>query len=104
MAVDLRRGSPTFGKWTSVLLSSENHLQLYIPVGFAHGFCVVSVTALVQYKCTDYYDPASERGLIWNDPSVGIDWGINDPVISAKDSRYMNLAGIPTNDLPEYIA
>lgn len=102
VAVDVRRGSPTFGKWTGVALSADNHRQLYIPEGFAHGFGVMSETALVQYKCTDYYDPPSERGLIWSDPQVGIEWGIGNPAVSDKDGRYPVLADIPENDLPLY--
>ena len=102
VAVDVRKGSPTFGKWTGVLLSSENHRQLYIPEGFAHGFCVLSDTARMLYKCTDYYDPSSERGIIWNDPVLNIDWGIDQPVVSRKDSANLPLSELLDHDLPVY--
>ncbi|ABC29219.1 dTDP-4-dehydrorhamnose 3,5-epimerase [Hahella chejuensis KCTC 2396] len=85
VAVDLRKGSSTYGQWEGVILSGENHLQFYIPPGFAHGFCVLSETADFQYKCTDYYDPADEGGLIWNDPDIGIVWPIESPNLSQKD-------------------
>ncbi len=85
VAVDLRRSSPTFGKFDSVVLSAENRKQLWIPEGFAHGFLVLSETADVLYKTTDYYAPKDERCLIWNDPSVGIDWPSGAPILSAKD-------------------
>ncbi|UJD95325.1 dTDP-4-dehydrorhamnose 3,5-epimerase [Lelliottia amnigena] len=85
VAVDLRPDSATFGQYHSVILSDENFLQFYIPPGFAHGFCVLSDTATFQYKCTDYYDPSDEGGIIWNDPVLNIDWPIIEPIISAKD-------------------
>src|SRR5271169_393150 len=85
VAVDLRRSSPTFGKFDSVVLSAENRKQLWIPEGFAHGFLALSETADVLYKTTDYYAPEDERCLIWNDPDVGIDWPSGAPILSAKD-------------------
>ncbi len=86
VAVDLRRSSPTFGRWVGVTLSEQNHRQLYIPPGFAHGFCVVSDEADFVYKCTDYYAPAHERTLLWNDPAVGVTWPISgEPLLSEKD-------------------
>ncbi|MBU6950788.1 dTDP-4-dehydrorhamnose 3,5-epimerase [Hahella sp. HN01] len=85
VAVDLRKGSPTYGQWEGVILSGENHLQFYVPPGFAHGFCVLSETADFQYKCTDYYDPSDEGGLIWNDPDIGVVWPIDSPNLSQKD-------------------
>ncbi len=85
VAVDIRRGSPTFLKWTSVVLSAENFRGVYIPPGFAHGFCVTSEVAEVAYKCTDFYDPADEFGILWNDPTIGIQWPIEAPVVSSKD-------------------
>ena len=86
VAVDLRRGSPTFRKWTGVVLSAENHRQLYIPPGFAHGFCVLSESAVLFYKCTDYYAPEYERTLLWNDRQVGIEWPLaGEPLLSEKD-------------------
>lgn len=94
VAVDLRKSSPTFGNWVSSSLSSENHRQVWIPKGFAHGFLVVSKWAEVMYKVTDYYAPEWERTLIWNDPEVGIEWPvgeIGDPILSAKDASGMPL-------------
>jgi dTDP-4-dehydrorhamnose 3,5-epimerase len=86
VAVDIRRGSPTFGRWTGAVLSEENCLQLYIPGGFAHGFCVVSEMAEIQYKCSEFYDPRDDRGVRWNDPDLGVKWPVSDPVLSAKDA------------------
>jgi dTDP-4-dehydrorhamnose 3,5-epimerase len=95
VVVDIRRSSPTFGKWVSCILSSANHLQLWVPPGFAHGFLVTSEWAEVVYKTTDYYDPNSERTLLWNDPTLGIDWPlqVNLPTLSNKDTK-----GIPLQD------
>ena len=92
VAVDLRNGSATFGKWYGVVLDGERQNQFYIPEGFAHGFYVLSDTAVFAYKCTDFYDPQGEGGLMWNDPTLGIDWeavapGIT-PVLSEKDGRH----------------
>jgi len=87
VAVDIRHGSPTFGHWVGVELSEMNKRQLYVPVGFAHGFCVLSDEAEFLYSVTDYWHPAGERGLMWNDPDVNIAWPINDPVLSDKDQR-----------------
>src|ERR1700693_5227066 len=102
VAVDIRRGSPTFRKWTSATLSAENMRQIYIPRGFAHGFVVVSEVAEFLYKCSDFYDPASEHGVHWSDPQLAIDWGIADPIVSAKDSRYPRLAELSPDLLPAY--
>lgn len=102
VAVDIRRGSPTFGRWTSAVLSAENKHQVYIPRGFAHGFLVLSQEAEFLYKCSDFYDSASEYGVCWQDPQLGIQWGITEPVISEKDSRYPTLAEIPRELLPIY--
>ena len=85
VAVDIRRDSPTFGQWVGVTLSGENKRQFYIPPGLAHGFCVTSETALFTYKCTDYYNPRAEHGIAWNDPDIGIEWPVRDPVLSEKD-------------------
>ncbi len=91
VAVDIRRESPTFGQWVGVRVSAENFRQLYIPVGFAHGFCVISEFAELEYQCSDFYDPASERGVMWNDPGLGIDWPVTDPVISDRDRQHPRL-------------
>ncbi|OUO91582.1 dTDP-4-dehydrorhamnose 3,5-epimerase [Cloacibacillus sp. An23] len=88
VVVDLRRSSPTFGKWKGFTLTGECKEQLYVPRGFAHGFCVLSETALFQYKCTDRYSPESERGIIWNDPTLAIPWPMSEPVISEKDTKH----------------
>lgn len=93
VAVDLRRSSPTFGKWEGITLSAENHRQLWIPPGFAHGFVVLSESAQFLYKTTDYWYPEFERCLLWNDPSVGIEWPIEfEPVLAAKDAAGRLLA------------
>jgi dTDP-4-dehydrorhamnose 3,5-epimerase len=102
IAVDVRLGSPTFGKWVSVLLSGENHRQIYVPKGFAHGFVVRSETADFLYKCSDYFDASDDRGVLWNDPGIGIDWQVDDPIISDKDKRYLPLAEIAHDQLPRY--
>jgi dTDP-4-dehydrorhamnose 3,5-epimerase len=85
VAVDIRPSSPTFGRWVGVRLSGENFRQLYIPPGFAHGFCVLSEVVHVEYKCTDFYRPEDEIGIAWDDPEIGITWPLSQPVISAKD-------------------
>ncbi|HEY9886948.1 MAG TPA: dTDP-4-dehydrorhamnose 3,5-epimerase [Candidatus Obscuribacterales bacterium] len=94
VAVDVRRSSPTFGQWVGVMLSAENHRQLWVPEGFAHGFYVMSDSADVLYKTTDYYAPQHERCIVWNDPDLDIDWPIGDgtPVLSAKDQQGDRLA------------
>jgi dTDP-4-dehydrorhamnose 3,5-epimerase len=102
IAVDIRVGSPNFGKWMSVLLSGDNYLQLYIPKGFAHGFAVRSETADFLYKCSDYYDASDDRGVLWNDPEIGIDWQTPAPILSRKDSAYLPLSEIPRDQLPQY--
>jgi dTDP-4-dehydrorhamnose 3,5-epimerase len=99
VAVDLRRGSPTFGKWAGEVLSAENKLQMWVPTGFAHGFLVLSEHAEFVYKCTDYYAPEEERCLIWNDPAVRIDWPLGEgvtPVMSARDLAGRSLAEADT--------
>jgi dTDP-4-dehydrorhamnose 3,5-epimerase len=92
VAVDVRRGSPTFGRWVGVTLSAENFRQCYIPSGFAHGFCVLTPAAEVEYKCTELYDPADERGVVWNDPDVAIRWPVEHPLLSPRDAGLPRLA------------
>ncbi len=87
VAVDMRKDSPTLGKWMATRLSSANRRQLYVPPGFAHGFCVVSATAEVFYKCTDFYRPQHEHILSWNDPELAIDWPVKSPALSRRDSQ-----------------
>jgi len=91
VAVDIRKDSPTFGKWVSQILSEKNHKMLYIPEGFAHGFCTLSDTANVLYKVTNEYSPENERGIIWNDPNVSISWPIKNLVVSEKDKKLSTL-------------
>jgi len=99
VAVDLRRSSPTFGRWYGVRLSAENKRQLYIPPGFAHGFAVVSETALFAYKCTEFYAPEHETTLLWNDPDLGIPWPVEEPVLSDKDRQGLRLRELPPEKL-----
>lgn len=99
VAVDLRRSSPTFGRWHGLNLSSENRLQFYIPPGFAHGFAVLSPRAIFAYKCTEFYSPADELTLQWNDPDVGVPWPFSDPILSEKDQRGLRLKDLPPERL-----
>jgi len=94
VAVDIRRGSPTFGRWVGFSLSGENFRQLWVPPGFAHGFCVLSEWVHVEYKCTDFYDAGDEISVAWNDPRIGIDWPLAAPTLSAKDARAPRLSEI----------
>jgi dTDP-4-dehydrorhamnose 3,5-epimerase len=87
VVVDIRSGSPTYGRWISEVLSARNKKQLFVPVGFAHGFCVISEEAEFLYYCTDYYHPQGERGIIWNDPDLAIPWPARAPLLSEKDRR-----------------
>jgi dTDP-4-dehydrorhamnose 3,5-epimerase len=103
VAVDVRRGSPTFGRWVGASLTADSFRQIFIPAGFAHGFCVVSPIAQVEYKCTDLYDPASEIGIAWNDPALGIAWPVSDPLLSNRDARHPTLAAIESR-LPGFRA
>lgn len=91
VAVDVRRGSPTFGKWVGVTLTAENFRQCYVPEGFAHGFVVVSPVAQVEYKCTDLYDPEGEIGIPWNDPALNISWPTRTPILSARDGQHPSI-------------
>ena len=101
VAVDIRRGSPTFASWESVLLTAENFKQIYIPPGFAHGFCVLSDGADVEYKCTDVYTPGEEIALIWNDQQVAIQWPLESPILSPKDATGQSLEALH-DKLPTY--
>ena len=102
VAVDLRPGSATFGKWIGILLSDENRLQVFVPEGFAHGFCVLSEFALFYYKCSDFYAPDDEGGIIWSDPDIGIEWPVENPIISEKDKQYQKLSGLTAEQLPSF--
>ena len=103
VAVDIRKGSPTFGQWVGVELSFENKRQFWVPKGFAHGFLVLSESADFCYKCTDYYHPESEMSIAWNDESLGIDWPIDCvPTLSQKDKGALSLSSISQEFLPEY--
>ena len=102
VAVDIRKGSPTFGQWEGQLLTEENHKQFYIPPGFAHGFEVLSEFALFYYKCTEYYHPEHEHSLLWNDPDLNISWSTREPSLSAKDAKGVRLKDLPEEHLPEW--
>lgn len=97
--VDINLNSKTFGKYLGVKLTGNNHKQIWIPPGFAHGFCVLSETADFIYKCTNHYDPDDEGGLLWNDPDIGIDWPIDQPILSEKDKVFPTLTELTTNVL-----
>lgn len=99
VAVDIRRGSPTFAKWFGIELSDENLLSLWVPGGFAHGFCVLSDVADVIYKCTVPYEPADDRGIAWNDPLIGIEWPVKNAVLSPKDASFPRLS-LQRPDIP----
>ncbi len=101
VAVDIRRGSPHFGKWFGITLSAENKRQIYVPPGFAHGFCVLSDTAQFIYKVTNFYSPKDERGIFWNDPAIGIPWPVKEPILSEKDHAYKTLKE-SEKDLPRF--
>ena len=105
VAVDLRRGSPTFGHWIGEILSGDNKRALFIPEGFAHGFLVLSEVAEFTYKCSDFYAPAEERGVCWNDPELAIEWPLNgnQPTLSIKDATYGTLSSRPVADLPRFM-
>lgn len=103
VAVDVRAGSPTFGQWVGTTLTGDNHRQVYIPPGMAHGFCVVSEYALFSYKCTEAYHRESELGVIWNDPDIGIEWPVSDPQLSGKDAVFPRLREIPQDRLPPWV-
>ncbi len=98
-AVDIRPDSTTFGQWFGVHLSEQNKQQLFIPEGFAHGFCVLSESAHFSYKCSDYYDPQDEGGILWSDQTLAIEWPIKNPILSQKDSRFANLSDLAPEQL-----
>jgi dTDP-4-dehydrorhamnose 3,5-epimerase len=102
VAVDIRRGSPQFGQWEAYTLSGKNHHQLYVPEGFAHGFVVLSESASVLYKCTELYYPADDQGILWNDPDIGVEWPVDQPVLSAKDAVLPMFRDLPEDILPAY--
>lgn len=102
VAVDIRKNSPTFGRWEGVVLSGENRRQLYVPEGFAHGFCVLSETALFAYKCTAFYNPQVEGGILWSDTDIRIDWPVTHPVLSEKDAKYPPLKEWIARGVPDF--
>lgn len=102
VAVDIRSGSPSFGQWVGIRLSGNNRRQIYIPEGFAHGFCVLSESAHCLYKCSDFYAPDDERGILWSDPAIGIDWPIEEPIVSDKDGNYPLLGDLSPQQLPRH--
>ena len=101
VALDVRLGSPTFGHHFSIILDDQDFHQLFIPLGLAHGFCVISEFADFEYKCTDYYNPGDEVGILWNDPELGIKWPVQNPTISRRDQAFSPLSQIPIEQLPE---
>lgn len=101
VALDIRVGSPTFGRWTTFRLDDENHCLVWIPPGFAHGFCALAEGTDVVYKCTDFYTPTDDRGVFWNDPELAIPWPAIASRVSEKDARYLPLRA-PRSDLPVY--
>jgi dTDP-4-dehydrorhamnose 3,5-epimerase len=102
VTLDIRCGSPTFGRWVGVHLSDENMRQVFVPAGLAHGFCVISDTALFTYKCSDFYSPECEKGVLWSDPDIGIEWPVEKPILSEKDAKYPRLKDIAVERLPGY--
>lgn len=102
VVVDIRVGSPYFGKWTSVLLSASKQNQIYVPVGFAHGFLALTDTVQFLYKCSNFFHPGDEHGVLWNDPGLNISWGLSNPIVSEKDSKFPKLAEACLDCLPSY--
>jgi dTDP-4-dehydrorhamnose 3,5-epimerase len=102
VAVDIRRGSPTFGQSVGVMLTADNHRHFWVPEGFAHGFCVLSEFATFTYQCTALYDPKADAGIRWNDAALGIDWPLSEPLLSDKDGRTPLLEDVPPERLPVY--
>lgn len=102
VAVDVRTGSPTFARWTAAVLSAANHHQMFVPAGFAHGFCVLSAQAVVFYKCSAPYAPGSGLAIAWDDPAIGIGWPVSAPILSAADAAAPRLGQLPPERLPPY--
>src|SRR5262249_50442590 len=102
VVVDIRVGSPQFGRWTAVVLAATTGNQIYVPAGFAHGFRALTPTVQFLYKCSEFYSPADEHGILWNDPDLAIPWGAVAPVLSPKDARHPKLRDVPPELLPEY--
>lgn len=102
VVVDIRQGSPTYGRSIGVELSAENHRLLWVPPGLAHGFCTLSDCAVMVYECTDFYAPDCEHTVLWNDPELNIDWPADNPILSDKDRRGVPLRDIPSTDLPHF--
>ena len=103
VALDIRVGSPHFGKWTGVVLSAKDQNQLYIPAGFAHAFLALSDSVQFLYKCSDFYAAVDEHGIAWNDPALAIAWNIVNPLVSEKDSKFANLSDVSRENLPRYV-
>jgi dTDP-4-dehydrorhamnose 3,5-epimerase len=99
IAVDIRKNSPTFGKWEGVILSEENKHMLFVPKGFAHGFWVLSETVDFLYKVSNFYSKAHDRGILWDDPDIGIEWGVEFPILSKKDKQNRRLNDVPEEEL-----
>ncbi len=102
VAVDIRRGSPTFARWVGVSLSGENKKQLCVPAGFAHGFCVASEDAVFSYKCADFYHPECEATVLWNDPEIGSEWPVANPTVSEKDAQGSSLKELDPEICPTF--
>ena len=102
VAVDIRHGSPTFGRWVGAMLTADNHRHFWVPKGFAHGFCVLSEFATFTYQCTALYDPKADAGIRWNDAALAIDWPLSEPLLSDKDGRTPLLEDVPPERLPVY--
>ncbi len=98
VVVDIRQGSPTYGRWLGLELSDDNHRQLWVPPGMAHGFCVLSDVADFQYKCTDFYRPDDEGGIAWDDPDIAIDWPLESPLLSEKDKAWPHLSALANDN------
>jgi dTDP-4-dehydrorhamnose 3,5-epimerase len=103
VALDIRLGSPSFGKWAAVVLSAQTLNQLYIPAGFAHGFLALTEKVQFLYQCSDFYCPEDEYGIAWNDPDLAVPWGVTNPLVSEKDNQFSPLSAVPRERLPQYL-